>query len=123
MSNKIHVYIAGPYSGGDVEANVKTAIEAGNKIALAGMYPFIPHLYHYWHQHLQQDYEFWMDQCFAFLEKCDVLVRLPGVSPGADREVQRAREQGIPVHSLGYVIETYPPHLHLPEDSIPWVCL
>jgi len=33
----------------------------------------------------------------AWLEKCDVLIRLPVHSPGADREVRKARQLWIPV--------------------------
>jgi hypothetical protein len=34
------------------------------------------------------------------LARCDALLRLPGESPGADREVKRARELWIPVYGL-----------------------
>jgi hypothetical protein len=91
----IRVYVAGPYSKGDVAINVKAAITAGNAIAEAGGVPFIPHLTHFWHMAHYQDHEFWMRQDAAWLELCDALYRLPGESEGADREVEQANQQGI----------------------------
>lgn len=32
----------------------------------------------------------------AWLERCDALLRVPGPSAGADREVAHARERGLP---------------------------
>lgn len=42
-SMKKRIYVAGPYTKGDVEANVARAIEAGDVVAYHGMTPFIPH--------------------------------------------------------------------------------
>jgi len=93
------VYISAPYTNGDIEANVNAAIEAGNRITGAGHQVFIPHLTHFWHLRYPHEYEFWMEHDLFWLEKCTDLVRLPGESQGADREVKRARESGIVVHS------------------------
>lgn len=32
------------------------------------------------------------------LEKCDAVLRLPGVSKGADEDVRKAKERGLPVY-------------------------
>ena len=93
-----YVYIAGPYTGGDSVVNVRAAVEAGQAVLAAGFIPFVPHLYHLWHTIKPGNYEQWMRLDFAWLERCDVLIRLPGNSPGADREVARAKELGIPVY-------------------------
>ncbi len=90
------VYVAGPYSS-DPETHTRTAIEAGQRIADAGAVPFVPHLYHFWHQQIPGGYEQWMRLDLAWLSKCDALVRLPGESPGADREVAEAERLGLPV--------------------------
>jgi hypothetical protein len=50
-----------------------------------------------WHVVAPHDYSFWCIYDLAWLEVCDVLLRLPGESPGADREVAFADEHGIPV--------------------------
>ena len=93
----LRIYIAGPYSVGDPAANTLTAITEADKLLNAGYYPFIPHLSHYHHAILPHDYETWMELDFEYLAVCDVLIRLPGESPGADREVTLAKQRGIPV--------------------------
>lgn len=100
------VYIAGPYSGGDVEANVRAALLAGHTVMDLGAIPFVPHLCHYLHAVRERGYEEWMKFDFVWLERTDVLLRLPGVSPGADREVKRMEELGRPVfHTLDALAE------------------
>ena len=91
------IYVAGPYTGGDVCANVREAGLAAFKLRDAGAVPIVPHLSHFLHYLYPRPYEYWMDWDFALLAKCDALVRLAGVSSGADREVERAREMDIPV--------------------------
>ena len=92
------VYVAGPYSTGDVAQNVRNAILAADKLAQAGLFPSIPHLSHFWHLLCPHDWKFWLAQDFVWLEACDVLLRLPGESEGADLEVQRARELGMTIY-------------------------
>jgi nucleoside 2-deoxyribosyltransferase len=94
------VYIAGPYSNPDplgVEINVCKAIDAGEEIEDAGLVAFIPHLSHFRHQRRPRSYEHWMAADFALLDRCDALLRMPGPSKGADREVAFAGNRGIPV--------------------------
>lgn len=95
--NKKYIYIAGPYTKGDVVINTRNAIMAGNEIADAGHFPFIPHLTMFWHIVCPQEYKFWLDQDIGWLLKCDYLVRLPGESSGADGEMIVAKNNGIPV--------------------------
>lgn len=93
----LRVYIAGPYSQGNVNRNVREALDIGAKILCAGHTPFVPHLCHFWDVSHPMDYETWMRWDMAWLEQCDILLRLPGPSAGADREVARARELRKPV--------------------------
>lgn len=93
-----YIYVSGPYTNGDQAANVRAAIEAANVLLDAGYIPYCPHLSHFHHMLFPHDYETWMQLDLAWLEKCDAVVRLPGHSPGADREVARAHELGIPVY-------------------------
>lgn len=97
------VYIAGPYTGGDVAVNVKSAMQAAHAIMDAGHVPHCPHLSHFLHIERPRLYEEWMACDFVMLARCDEVVRLPGESPGADREIVEAGKLGIPVfNSLEY---------------------
>jgi hypothetical protein len=91
------IYIAGPYSS-DPENNTNAAIDVAEKLAAMGHTPYIPHLTHYWHARHPHDYEFWMLQDLAWLKQCNAVLRLPGESAGADREVQWAIEFHTPVY-------------------------
>lgn len=98
-SLKARVYIAGPYSQGDVAINVRNAYLAANQLADLGFAPFVPHATHFWHMMFPREYEFWLDLDNQFLPFCEALLRLPGASSGADKEVDLARSLGIPVFS------------------------
>jgi hypothetical protein len=91
------VYIAGPYSQGDVAINVRNAYLAAHTLADAGFAPFVPHHTHFWHLLFPRPYEDWIRLDLAFLPCCDALLRLQGASAGADMEVARAQALGIPV--------------------------
>jgi hypothetical protein len=91
------IYVAGPYTKGDVAVNVRDAITMGDHLRLLGLVPFIPHLTHFWHLVQPHNIEYWYEYDMEWLEKCDALFRLSGESTGADKEVARARELGIPV--------------------------
>lgn len=91
------VYIAGPYTIGDVAENVREAILAAEEVAFCGHVPIIPHLSHLWHLVIPHDYEFWCELTMRMLDRCDALVRLPGESRGADKEIERALELNLPV--------------------------
>lgn len=91
------IYVAGPYTQGDPATNVASALEAADQVLALGHVPLVPHLSHYWHQISPKDYEAWLAIDLAYLAACDGLLRLPGYSPGADREVEFAKAQGLPV--------------------------
>ena len=89
--------VAGPYTRGDVAVNVRNAILAADRLADMGFAPFVPHLTHFWHLVSPRDYEFWLRLDLQFLPHCDAVFRLPGESNGADKEVELAVKLGIPV--------------------------
>lgn len=94
------VYVAGPYSAptpAEVQANVDRAIDAGNRLMDAGLRVRVPHLSHYQHARKARPYEEWMAIDFAEVRECDVLLRMPGESSGAMREVDYALSLGMPV--------------------------
>ncbi|RPI64256.1 MAG: DUF1937 family protein [Planctomycetaceae bacterium] len=91
------IYVAGPYTKYDVAINVRNAVKMADKLARRGHTPFVPHLTHFWHIISPHTYEFWLEQDLEWLSVCDALIRLPGESDGADKEVAYAVEHGIPV--------------------------
>ncbi len=93
----MRVYIAGPYTKGDVVENVRTAVLAGDAVFEAGHFPYVPHLTHLWHMIRPRPWQDWMRLDLAWLEACDALIRLPGESKGADLEVRHAAKHLIPV--------------------------
>jgi hypothetical protein len=93
------IYIAGPI--GDVvgrQSRVAAAIDAARPLLRAGMAPFAPHL---WAvagvAEGIMEYEAWIDFDLEWVRRCDALLRIPGESPGADREVAEAFRLGKPV--------------------------
>lgn len=91
------VFVSGPYSAPDMAVNVAMAMRAGCDLIAAGCAPHVPHLSHFLHMQEPQEYEVWMEVCFAFVEASAAVLRLPGHSPGADRECALAEQLGIPV--------------------------
>ena len=104
---KERVYIAGPYTDPEQEENTWKAIGVANQVAEMGFIPFVPHLTYYFHQLIPHEYEFWMEQDEEWLKVCQKLVRIPGKSSGADKEMALAKELGIEVYGLIEFFEKY----------------
>jgi len=98
MTMPVKVYIAGPYTHGGQAPNVRAVIAAGDQLRASGFLPFLPHLSHLWELVSPHDYDYWMSYCLGWLRACDVMLRLPGQSPGADVEEAVARMNEIPVY-------------------------
>lgn len=96
-TDRIRVYVAGPYTS-DPVANTEFAIEVGQHLLELGYAPFVPHLTHFWHERFSNDWQTWMELDLPWVAKADIVVRLPGESSGADREVELAGSLGIPVY-------------------------
>ena len=94
--SKIFVYVSGPISKGDMFVNVRNAILAGERLRAAGLFPYVPHLSFSWQMLSPVAYEAWMELDFAWIERCHVILRLPGDSSGSDREVVHAKSLGLP---------------------------
>ena len=92
------VYIASPYTLGNKEQNVKVQISVAETLRHYGFLPYWPLCSHYWHLEYQHDYDFWMAQDKEWIKHCDLLLRLPGESKGADKEVEWAIELGKTVY-------------------------
>ena len=105
----IKVYIASPYTVGNTGRNVKAQIDAFIHLLDNGYLPFAPLLAHFVHIAHPKPYDYWTAYDNEWLKNCDVLLRLPGESPGADREVELARSLNIPVvKSLPELIKKHP---------------
>lgn len=107
----IAIYLAGPMGAGPRLDSVRRGIEDAGRLRAAGFAVFAPH-----RSALDElvcgpsDYEAWMREDFEWIARCDVLVRMPGESPGADREVAHAQSLGLPVfYGAGALIEAMPP--------------
>ena len=93
----IKIYVAGPYSNGSIVDNVDIAIQYTSELVDMGYAPFCPHLSHFVDVYSKKTWSDWMKIDLEFLSRCDVLIRIPGESPRADIEVDRAIRSGIPV--------------------------
>ena len=95
------IYVAGPYSAStreEREENVARMIEVGDKIFQAGGAPFLPVLSHYWDLYSPKGYEDWMEIVSPWVCGADALYRTMGRSRRADREVDIACINGVPVY-------------------------
>ena len=116
------IYIAGAYTS-DPENNVNKAMEVADEVFERGDIPFLPHLFHFWNLKIAHRYEDWMKMGSVFLKDCDQLIRIPGESSGADREVEMAKELGIPVIIWGqnnkvYEVRKFSPEFEKGEKSM-----
>ena len=93
----ITVYIASPYTKGDVAVNVRNSFLMADKLVELGYAPFPPLFSHFWHFLSPKSYEEWVRLDREWVLRCDCLLRLPGESEGADAEVHLARMNRIPV--------------------------
>lgn len=112
---RTRVYIAGPISRGILADNIRQATEAGVRLLKAGYAPLVPHLTCYMggpnpevlpHDTVAQD---WYDMDLPWVAVSHAVLRLPGESVGADKEVYLANELNIPVyHNLDTLMNEVP---------------
>jgi hypothetical protein len=95
--NKIRVYIASPYSIGDKVENVRRSLEVSDRLMNKGFVPYAPLLNHFQNEMFPRPEFDWLNFDISWLCVCDVVLRLPGRSCGADKEVSVAKEKNIPV--------------------------
>lgn len=92
------VYVAGPVTG-DPWGCVRRATRMAHQLDQLGFDAYLAQV-SVLHEIVDpQPYERWISLGFNMLARCDGLIRLPGDSPGADREVNHALELGLPVLS------------------------
>lgn len=93
----IRVYIASPYTIGDIAVNVKRQLDMADELMDLGFAPFAPLYSHFQHMAHPRPYQDWIDIDLEWVAVCDCVLRLSGESKGADGEVKFAEELGIPV--------------------------
>jgi len=94
---KTLVYVAGPYTHPDPIENTRLAIDAWKTLVAAGYVPLVPHLGLLCQLVYPMPPEWWYEYDLHLLERCDVMLRLPGTSKGADIEAEHAIAHNIPV--------------------------
>lgn len=107
-----HIYVAGPIGKKERHAdNLQAAIDAAEALYRMGAIPIVPHFFIPWGEKHEHAYEEWMTLDFEIVRRADALYRMPGISPGADREVAFAEEQRIVVltslKDVERFVETY----------------
>lgn len=112
--NGIKVYIASPYTKGDVAINVRVQLECADKLMSLGFAPFVPLYSHFQHMSFPRPYQDWIDIDLIWVKSCNALLRLEGESKGADGEVEFAKKHNIPVF---YSIEELVKHFTPTEDE------
>ena len=104
----IKVYIASPYTKGDVAVNVKKQLDCADRLMNLGFAPYAPLMSHFQHMAHPRPYEDWIEIDKEWVLACDCVFRLPGESSGADGEVALAKQKNIPVFSYyNHLIEHY----------------
>lgn len=98
MTESQLVYIAGPYTEGAWEDNLRNVIDVAEYVWSRGHTPFIPHtMTTLWALVYQKEKEKWLEFDLRWLDVCDAMIRVDGHSPGAAAEQRHCEENDIPV--------------------------
>lgn len=108
--SKPWVYIASPYTNGDVALNVRASMRAFDELLNSRLVvPFSPLLTHFQHLVFPRSYDDWLEYDLQLLERFDILLRLNATydnkfivyqernSAGADAEELKFRKMSKPV--------------------------
>lgn len=90
------VYVAGPITGNPWGC-VRQAVALFPELRAAGVVPFFPQLSILHEVVTPVAYQDWLAYDLDVIRNAAALIRLPGHSEGADREVDFANELGLPV--------------------------
>jgi len=93
------IYVSGPLTGGDQRENVRTAMAEAAKLRDAGRdyAVLVPHLNWFFEMAHPCPEELCLQMDFEVVKRCDIVLRIPGVSHGGDRETALAESLNIPV--------------------------
>lgn len=93
------VYVAGPITT-DPFGCVRQATQVFTALREEHLVPFCPQFSVISEMVKARSYEEWLAFDFEVIENCAAVIRLPGESPGADRECEFAKSIGLPVFHL-----------------------
>lgn len=99
------VYLACPITKGNRNWNFFQSCEAQQLLMRKGYAVIAPGLSMLHPNAWNIPYEQWMQGCLPVVERCDLLIRLPGESEGADMEVEHAKKHGVDVHEIDFLEE------------------
>jgi hypothetical protein len=99
--DKLKIYIAGPLSAPTKHGmldNIQKAFDVALEIAKKGHIFYLPHLSFFFDEYAQEKevslpWEYWMEFDKYWIEQSDALFFI-GSSPGADKELEWAKEMG-----------------------------
>lgn len=92
------VYIASPYTHPDPVENTHHVLKLATELyECCDCIPVVPHLTLLWNLVTPRPVDFWYGYDLAVMCRCDAVYRTGGTSVGADREVEIAGRNGIPV--------------------------
>jgi hypothetical protein len=94
------VYLACPYTKGNVIENVRRSMRLFEHVANYGLLPFNPLLSHFQNEAYERDYQWWINYDLEILKRCSAIIRLSGESKGADLEVAFATIAEMPIYIL-----------------------
>jgi hypothetical protein len=110
MEKPMMILIAGPYRSGTdgdplrIAANLARLEEAAAPIHRLGHVPMIGEwaalpILRGMSEHEAGTGDVMYETAFRLLQHCDAVLRLPGDSTGADKDVEIARDRGLPVYT------------------------
>lgn len=114
------IYISGPITKGDRNHNVYQAFDAQRRLMDAGFAPMNPMASCCYPFAWEPGYgaEEWLACYFPWVAVSDAVLRLPGESEGAGREVACAAKLGIPVYyDIGVLSKRFEAELLTPAES------
>ena len=100
------VYLACPMSIGSHTQNVINCIKVADELIIKGYSPIVPVLTSMWDIVSPKTHEEWLQYDFGLVGVSDCLLRIPGVSVGADMEMDYAVRNVIPVFTSRYDLYT-----------------
>ncbi len=100
------VYISGPITKGATLHHIHDACMVWKRLTEAGIFAICPHWSAVQDMIAPMPHAAWMAYDRPLLALCNIILRLPGESVGADQEVAWAREFGFPVfHDVESLME------------------
>lgn len=103
-TRRTRVYVSGPLTTGMMTANVRRAADVATALLDKGYAVYLPHTNVVWEMIAppavteQEAYDRWLNHDFEWVGACDAILRLPGPSAGADKEVALAKVLGVRIY-------------------------